>query len=76
MIKKNLHPECYLAKIYCEEKLILEILSTKKELNVDIWSGNHPLYTGSKKIIDVKGKIEKFIKKYISDEEFNNIKKL
>ena len=31
---------------------------------VDIWAGNHPFYTGSQKIIDTEGRVEKFQRKY------------
>ena len=50
MAKKNLHPEWHKTKIFCDGKLVLEVGTTKKELYVDIWSGNHPFYTGSQKI--------------------------
>jgi large subunit ribosomal protein L31 len=64
MPKKDLHPEWFQTKIYCDKELILEVGSTQKELNVDIWSGNHPFYTGSQKIIDTEGRVEKFQRKY------------
>jgi len=49
---------------------VLEVGTTKKELAVDIWSGNHPFYTGSQKIIDTEGRVEKFQRKYnLSDFE-------
>ncbi len=64
MAKKNLHPKWYNTKIFCDGKFILEIGTTKKELYVDIWSGNHPFYTGSQKILDTEGRISKFKKKY------------
>jgi large subunit ribosomal protein L31 len=64
MIKKLLHPIWYNTKVYCDGQLILEVGTTKKELFVDIWSGNHPFYTGSQKIIDSEGCVEKFNKKY------------
>jgi len=38
--------------------------STKPELSVDIWSGNHPFYTGSQKMLDTEGRVEKFMRKY------------
>jgi large subunit ribosomal protein L31 len=38
--------------------------STKPELKVDIWSGNHPFYTGTQRIIDSEGRVERFFKKY------------
>jgi large subunit ribosomal protein L31 len=34
------------------------------ELKVDVWSGNHPFFTGSQKIIDSEGRVEKFMRKY------------
>ena len=64
MAKKGLHPEWYKTKVFCDGKIILEVSSTKKELSVDIWSGNHPFYTGSQKILDTEGRVEKFEKKY------------
>jgi large subunit ribosomal protein L31 len=40
-----------------------EIKSTKT-YNTDICSSCHPLFTGSEKILDVEGRIEKFQMKY------------
>jgi large subunit ribosomal protein L31 len=42
----------------------MKVGSTKEILNVDIWSGNHPFYTGSQKIIDTEGRVERFMRKY------------
>ena len=64
MPKKDLHPEWFSTKVFCDGKLVLEVGTTKKELSVDIWSGNHPFYTGSQKIIDTEGRVEKFERKY------------
>ena len=69
MAKKNLHPNWYLTKVYCDGKIILEVGGTKKNIFVDIWSGNHPFYTGSQKIIDTEGRIEIFKKRYKSTLE-------
>lgn len=38
--------------------------STKPELHVDVWSGNHPYYTGTQKMIDTEGRVERFLRKY------------
>ena len=65
MVKKYIHPKWFeKSKVYCDGKHILTIGSTKEKLNVDIWSGNHPFFTGSQKIIDTEGRVERFIKKY------------
>jgi len=56
MAKSSIHPAWYPnAKVFCDGQLILKLGSTKPSLNVDIWSGNHPFYTGSQKIIEQKG---------------------
>ena len=75
MAKKDLHPEFFKTKVFCDGKLILEVGTTKKELFVDIWSGNHPFYTGSQRIIDAEGRVEKFEKKYQFKEDSKKIKK-
>lgn len=65
MAQKNIHPEWYPeAKVYCDGKYIMTIGSTKPELHVDIWSGNHPFFTGSQRIIDTEGRVERFMRKY------------
>ena len=64
MPKKNLHPEWFKTKIICNGDVVLEVGSTMKELQVDIWSGNHPFYTGSQKILDTEGRVERFMRKY------------
>jgi large subunit ribosomal protein L31 len=64
MAKKDLHPEYFNTKVYCDGQVVLEVGTTKEELVVDIWSGNHPFYTGSQKIIDTEGRVDKFEKKY------------
>jgi large subunit ribosomal protein L31 len=65
MVKPNIHPQWYPnAKVYCDGQLIMKVGSTKPRLNVDIWSGNHPFYTGSQKILDTEGRVERFMRKY------------
>lgn len=74
MAKKNLHPEWHQTKVFCDGKLVLEVGSTQQQLSVDIWSGNHPFYTGSQKIIDAEGRVEKFQRKYSLKDIENPIK--
>jgi len=70
MAKKNIHPQWFpSSKVYCDGQLIMIVGSTKPELNVDIWSGNHPFYTGSQRIIDTEGRVQRFLKKYDLNQE-------
>ena len=69
MPKKDIHPEWYeKCSVYCDGKLVYSVASTKPELNVDIWSGNHPYFTGSKKLLDTEGRVDRFMKKYRLDK--------
>jgi large subunit ribosomal protein L31 len=65
MAKENIHPKWYEeSKVYCDGQLVMTVSSTKPQLNVDIWSGNHPFYTGSEKMLDTEGRVERFMRKY------------
>ncbi|MBD1909607.1 MULTISPECIES: 50S ribosomal protein L31 [unclassified Leptolyngbya] len=65
MAKPGIHPEWYPeAKVYCNGEVVAIVGSTKPELHVDVWSGNHPFYTGTQKIIDTEGRVERFLRKY------------
>jgi large subunit ribosomal protein L31 len=65
MPKPGIHPEWYPdAKVICNGEEIMRIGSTKPEINVEVWSGNHPFYTGTQKIIDAEGRVDRFLRKY------------
>lgn len=76
MAKKGLHPQWHKTKIFCDGKHVLTIGTTKEEITVDIWSGNHPFYTGSQKIVDTEGRVDRFQRKYKINTEVNKIKKI
>jgi len=64
-MKKKIHPKWYNeTQVYCDGQLVMVTNSTKPRLNVDVWSGNHPFYTGSVKILDTQGRVDRFTKKY------------
>ena len=70
MPKNSIHPEYYSnAKVYCDGQLVMKVGSTKPVLKVDIWSGTHPFYTGSQKLIDTEGRVERFMRKYGIDDQ-------
>ena len=69
MAKPNLHPTWYPdAKVFCNGKEVMTVGATQPELHVDVWSGNHPFYTGNQKIIDTEGRVERFRSKYGLEE--------
>lgn len=64
--KKDLHPQFYEdAKVYCNGELVMTTGGTKKEYVVDVWSGNHPFYLGSRSQLLVDAdQVAKFRKKF------------
>ncbi|MFN2187663.1 MAG: 50S ribosomal protein L31 [Candidatus Promineifilaceae bacterium] len=69
-MKENLHPKWYPdAKVVHEGEVIMVVGSTKPEISVDIWSGNHPFYTGQQRLVDTEGQVERFMKRLQRREE-------
>ena len=69
-MKKEIHPEWYPdAKVIVNGEVVITVGSTKPELNVEIWSGTHPFYTGQQRILDTEGQVERFLKRLQRREE-------
>jgi large subunit ribosomal protein L31 len=65
MPKSNIHPTWFKdTPVLCDGKPLSFIGSTKKELQIDMWLGNHPFYTKSELVIDSEGRVERFMQKY------------
>ncbi|XP_009603990.1 large ribosomal subunit protein bL31c-like [Nicotiana tabacum] len=64
--KKDIHPQFYdNAKVYCNGEQVMTTGGTKNEYTVDVWSGNHPFYLGSRSALLVDAdQVEKFRKKF------------
>ncbi len=59
-MKKGIHPEYVDAKIICGCGHVLETKAVTAEIKVDICSKCHPFYTGTQKLVDTAGRVEKF----------------
>ena len=65
MPKADIHPTWYPdAKVICNGEVVMTTGSTSPELHVDVWSGNHPIFTGTQKILDTEGRVDRFMRKY------------
>lgn len=65
MPKSDIHPTWYPeAKVICNGEVVMTTGSTQPEIHVEVWSGNHPFYTGTQKIIDTEGRVDRFNRKY------------
>lgn len=65
MPKDKIHPTWYPeAKVICNGEVVMTTGSTQPEIHVEVWSGNHPFFTGTQKIIDAEGRVDRFLRKY------------
>lgn len=63
-MKKDIHPAYFAdAVITCACGAKHPVGSTKADLSVEICSACHPFYTGTDKILDTAGRVEKFKKR-------------
>lgn len=69
-VKKPVYYPYPEAKIICSCGNVLKTGSTEKETHVETCSACHPFYTGSQKVMDTGGRIEKFQKRMAKRDEF------
>ncbi len=63
-MKKGIHPEYVTCHVTCACGNEFDTKSTKESMRIDICNECHPFFTGSEKIVDTAGRIEKFKQRY------------
>jgi large subunit ribosomal protein L31 len=63
-MRKEIHPDYVACKVTCACGNTFETKTNKAELSIDICNECHPFFTGSEKILDAAGRVEKFKNKY------------
>ena len=63
-MKKDIHPDYVTCQVSCACGNTFESKSNKAEMRIDICNACHPFFTGSEKIVDAAGRVEKFKAKY------------
>lgn len=63
-MKKDIHPDYVTCKVTCACGNTFETRTNKETLTIDICNACHPFFTGSEKILDAAGRVEKFKNKY------------
>ena len=67
-MKDGIHPKYYPeCKVFFRGEHVMTLGATVPEMNVEIWSGSHPFYTGQKSFVDTAGRVEKFQRKFQGD---------
>ena len=64
-MKDKIHPEYHQdCKVFFRGEHVMTVGATVPEMNVEIWSGSHPFFTGKSSFVDTAGRVEKFQRKF------------
>jgi large subunit ribosomal protein L31 len=63
-MKDGIHPEYPPATIACACGNTFVTRSTRGDFQVDVCSACHPFYTGTQKLLDTAGRVDRFRKRY------------
>jgi large subunit ribosomal protein L31 len=61
---RDIHPEYPSATIACACGNTFITRSTRGDFQVDVCSACHPFYTGTQKLLDTAGRVDRFRKRY------------
>ena len=64
MAKEGIHPEYPPAQVNCACGNTFVTRSTRGDFQVDVCSNCHPFYTGTQKLMDAAGRVDRFRKRY------------
>ena len=63
-MKEGIHPDYKEASVTCACGATYQTHSTKGSFAVEVCANCHPFYTGKQKLMDTKGRVDRFNKKY------------
>jgi large subunit ribosomal protein L31 len=63
-VRTGIHPDYVEAKVICSCGETFMTRSTKPELHVELCSKCHPFYTGTQKLVDSGGRVQRFSDKF------------
>lgn len=67
-MKEGIHPEYPTAKVVCACGAAYDTRSTRGNFSVEVCAACHPFYTGKQKMLDTKGRVDRFRKKYATKD--------
>lgn len=63
-MKENTHPKWYPdAKVIVDGEVVMTVGSTRPQITVEVWSGTHPFYTGTQRLMDTEGQVDRFMRR-------------
>jgi len=74
-MKEAIHPQYKAATVTCVCGNSFETRSTIGDMKLEICSKCHPFFTGTQKIVDTAGRVERFQRKYANVDALDVKKK-
>ncbi|MBN9166585.1 MAG: 50S ribosomal protein L31 [Myxococcales bacterium 68-20] len=68
-MREGIHPEYPPAAVSCACGNSFVTRSTRGDFQVDVCAACHPFYTGTQKLIDAAGRVDRFRKRYGADKK-------
>lgn len=73
-MKEGIHPEWYPeAPVIVEGEVVMTVGSTIPEIHVEVWSGTHPFYTGTQRLVDTEGQVDRFFRRLQKRESLQQL---
>ncbi|MGH7295526.1 MAG: 50S ribosomal protein L31, partial [Polyangiaceae bacterium] len=63
-MKEGIHPDYPASRVVCACGNSFTTRSTRGDMQIDVCSACHPFYTGTQKLIDTAGRVDRFRKRY------------
>jgi large subunit ribosomal protein L31 len=63
-MQEGIHPEYPAARVSCACGNTFVTRSTRGDFQIDVCGACHPFYTGTQKLIDTAGRVDRFRKRY------------
>ncbi len=74
-MRQGIHPQYKKATVTCVCGASFETRSTTGDMKLEICSKCHPFFTGTQKIVDTAGRVERFQRKYANLDTTTPVKK-
>jgi large subunit ribosomal protein L31 len=63
-MKEGIHPDYHPSQVNCACGTTFVTRSSRGDFQVDVCSKCHPFYTGTQKLMDAAGRVDRFNKRY------------
>jgi large subunit ribosomal protein L31 len=67
-MKEGIHPNYPPSRVVCACGNTFVTRSTRGDMTVDVCSACHPFYTGTQKLVDAAGRVDRFRKRYATKD--------